>query len=236
MSKNIYFFILTAFFSITNFCNAQNISGPSTILDGKQKPVTENQILYNGRVWRNLYQGVKGNQFLFSSDYLYGSLTIGGKTFYNIGLVYDIYNDEIIATSNTGYNLQLNKEMVDSFSISFQNRTYNFLNTNQQSIEGVKGFMNVLYKGKSALYVKYKKEIEFLAVENKYDLFLQSYRIYFQSDGVTHRISGKNDLLKILDKDKIAIKAYIRKNKLKVSKKDPDSFIPVVRYYDSLSK
>jgi hypothetical protein len=163
-------------------------------------------------------------------------VTINGKTFNNIGLNYDIYNDEIITTSNTGYNVQLNKEMVDSFSISFGNRIYRFLNTREDSLEGVKGYANVLYKGKSALYVKYRKEIELLAVDDKYDLFFQNHRLYFLLDGTTYAVSGKNDLLKILGKDKIALKAYIKKNNLKISKKDPDSFVPIIRYYDSITK
>jgi hypothetical protein len=236
MNKNIHYYIFAVIFSISGICNAQNVTGPATTVNGQQKAVKENQILYNGKVWRNLYAQVKGNQFLFSGDYLPGSLEMNGKSFNNVGLSYDIYNDEIITSSNNGYNIQLNKEMVDSFSFSFQSRTYRFLNTDQDSVSGVKGFVNVLYKGKSSLYLKYKKEIELLAVDDKYDLFFQTHRLYFIHDGKSDLISGKNDLLKIMDKDKIAIKAYIKKNKLKFSKKDPDSFIQLVRYYDSLSK
>lgn len=235
MNKNIHYYILTATIALSSLCNAQSITGPATPANGKNL-VKENQILYNGKVWRNLFIQVKGNQFLFSGDYVPGSVTINGKSFDNIGLSYDICNDEIITASNTGYNIQLNKEMVDSFSISYANRIYRFINTREDSIEGVKGYINVLYKGKSAFYVKYKKEIELLAVDDKYDLFFQSHRLYFKLNGTAYLVSGKNDLLKILEKDKIALKAYIKENKLKVSKKDPDSFIPIVRYYDSLSK
>lgn len=231
MNKNIHFYILTAILTVSGLCNGQ-----TTAINNQQKLLKENQILYIGKVWRNLFIQVKGNQFLFSGDYNPGSLTINGKTFENVGLNYDIYNDEIITPSNTGYNVQLNKEMVDSFSISFGNRIYRFLNIREDSIEGVKGFLNVIYKGKSALYVKYKKEIELLAVDDKYDLFFQTHRLYFQHNGAAYAVSGKSDLLKIMEKDKIALKAYIKKNKLKISKKDPDSFIPIVRYYDSLSK
>ena len=35
----------------------------------------------------------------------------------NIGINYDIYNDEIITKTNLGNLLQLNKEMVDSFTL-----------------------------------------------------------------------------------------------------------------------
>jgi hypothetical protein len=32
------------------------------------------------------------------------------------------------------------------------------------------------------------------------------------------------------------LKAFINKNKVKISRKVPESFIPVIRYYDSISK
>jgi hypothetical protein len=82
--------------------------------------------------------------------------------------------------------------------------------------------------------VKYKKEIDLLAVDEKYDLFYQLYRVYFVKDGVAYQLTGKRDILNILPEDKTKIKDFIRKNKLKISKKIPESFIPVIRYYDSL--
>jgi hypothetical protein len=187
-------------------------------------------------MWRNQYTMVKGDQFLFSLEYLQGSLTINGNYYKNILLNYDIYNDEILTPKNQGSIVQLNKEMVDSFTLVFVGKTYRFVNADEDSLPGIKGFVKVLYKGKSALYVKYKKEIEALAVDEKYDLFYRTYRIYFLNEGKVHPISSKSDLLKILQEDKIRIKEFMKKNKLSVSKKEPESFIPVIRYYDSISR
>jgi hypothetical protein len=209
---------------------------PHPYKSSQQDPLKENQILYNGKVWRNLYYNVKGDQFLFSKDYLHGSLTINGKTYKNLSINYDIYNDEIITPTNLSSILQLNKEMVDSFSVVFGFQNYKFVNIREDSLPGLKGFVNELYKGKSALYIKYKKEIQLLAVDDKYDLFYRTYRIYFLKDGIIHQIATKGELLKVFDKDKIQIKAFIKKSKLKISKKVPESFIPVIRYYDGISK
>jgi len=38
----------------------------------------------------------------------------------------------------------------------------------------------------------------------------------------------------ILENEKDQIRKYIKENKLKVTRKIPESFVPVVRYYDSL--
>lgn len=201
----------------------------------QQDPLKENQILYNGKVWHNLYYNIKGDQFLFSSDFLNGSLTINGKTYKNLSINYDIYNDEIITPKNHGSIVQLNKEMVDSFTLDLGFKTYSFINIAEDSLPGVKGYVNVLYNGKSALYIKYKKEIEVLAVDDKYDLFFRTYKIYFRKGGIAYQITNKKDLLKLMNENKTQIKDFIKKNRLSVSKKLPESFIPVLRYYDSIS-
>ena len=196
----------------------------------------ENQSLYIGKMWSNKYTNVKGDQFLFSREFLPGSLTINGTFYKNILINYDIYNDEILVPKNNSAIVQLNKEMIDSFLVINSGVAYRFVNDRMDSMSDIKGYVNQLYKGKSILYVKYKKEIEELAVDDKYDLFFRTFRIYFLKDGQIHQLTSKRDLLKILKEDKTKINDFMKKNRLKVSKKEPGSFIPVIRYYDSISQ
>ena len=236
MRRNNLFlvFLMTIFTGAVFYCNP-GFGQPLPVQIHQQDSLKENQILYNGKLWHNLYHNIKGDQFLFSNDYLPGSLTINGKSYNNLGISYDIYNDEIITLTNHGSILQLNKEMVDSFALVYNYNTYRFKNALEDSLTGIKGYVNVLYKGKSALYVKYKKEIQILAVDNKYDLFFQTYRIYFQKERIVHQINNKRELLKLLYEDKAQIKDFIKKNKLKISKMEPESFVQVIRFYDSIS-
>jgi hypothetical protein len=115
-------------------------------------------------------------------------------------------------------------------------RKYNFINLHEDSTSGINGYANSLYNGKTSLIVKYRKEIDLLAIDDKYDLFFQTYRVYILKDGAAYQVSGKNDLLKVFQDEKDQIKSYMKKNTLKVSKKSPESFIPVLRYYDSISQ
>jgi hypothetical protein len=179
---------------------------------------------------------IEGDQFLFSREFLPGSLTIRGKTFSNIYLKYDIFKDEILTPVDQGGILQLNKEMVDSFSLFFQNKPYLFIKMQEDSLKRSGRYFNVLYKGKTALYVSYRKKIDKLAVEGKYDIFYQLTRIYFVKDDKFFQIANKGDLLRILVEYKGMIKKYFKNNKLDVSEKEPESFIPVIRYYDSISR
>jgi hypothetical protein len=233
--KFLYTFLFTFFTSYTIIiiqCYGQVLPVKSGQLD----QVKENQIIYNGKVWRNQYAFVKGDQFLFSKDLLAGTVSVSGKTYNNLSLNYDIYNDEILISTNRGTIIQLNKEIVDSFTLNLDNKTYRFFNTETDKLDNIKGYVKVLYKGKSFLYVKYKKEIQPLAVDDKYDLFFRTYRVYFVKGDNVNQISSKNELLKVLMERKAQVKDFMKKNKLKVTIKDPESFIPVIRYYDSLGQ
>jgi hypothetical protein len=238
MGKNIILFIFLLIIFTGSGLYGTSPSDTELILINLNQPDTlrENQILYNGRVWRNLYYRVKEDQFLFSKILLPGSLTINGKTFKNISIMYDIYNDEIITPTNHGSILQLNKEMVDSFAIIFQNKTYKFTKIQEDSIKGFKGFVNVLYKGKTALYVKYKKEIELLSADDTFDKFYQTHRIYFVKDSIVYLVTGKREFFNLMDEYRVPIRSFIKKNRLRISKRNPESFVPVVQFYDSLSQ
>lgn len=198
--------------------------------------VPDNQVLFNGKLWINLYYMVKENQFLFSKDFLPANVTIKGQTFTNIKVRYDIYNDEILMPLDSGRILQINKEMVDSFSMSFQNKTYHFIRTPKDSLSSPGGYANIIYKGKSVLEVKYIKKIDRPKTEGEEDNFYQLSRVYFVKDGLFYQVKNKKELFSVLDGYKKQIRDYMKKNKIRVSRNTPESFIPVIRYYDSISQ
>jgi hypothetical protein len=236
MNKNFFvLFFLAVIYAINSLWGIVPELSRYIPSDGNGRDtIMESQILYNGKDWRNKYYRIRGDQFLFSNWFLPGSISINGKTFKNISISYDIFNDEIITPAGNGIILQLNKERIDSFNLIYENISYKFAKIKKDTLTGLDGFVNILYQGKTALYVKYIKKIQPLAVDNKYDKFFQSRRIYILKNGILYKIAGKGDMLRVFSEDKIQIKKFIKKNKLTVSKRKPESFVPVIKYYDSL--
>jgi len=222
-----HFFILFSLFLLSIDC-IPSVPGGMELPDS-----IESQILNNGRAWRNLHYKIKGDQFLFSAEFLPGTVKIEGRTFDNLRLKYDIYNDELIMITDHGIIIQLNKEMVESFSMVFDN-FYNFKKIEADTLNSLAGYVNVLYDGNISLYVKYRKEILQLAVENKYDMFNQINRIYVKKDGVITRVDSKREFLNLFKNKKQQLHTFIRSEKLKLSRKNPRSFQPVIEYYDTL--
>lgn len=192
------------------------------------------QVLYNGRAWRNLYYKIKGDQFLLTTEFLSGCVTIEGKEFYNLPVKYDIYNDELLTITDHGIILQLNKEMIDSFTMNYRDQILKFKKLDADSLNSLSGYVNVLYDGSTSLYIKYKKEILLLAVENKYDMFNQIIRIFVKKNGRIFKVDSKSELLKLFEDQKHLIRSFIRSNKIRISRKNPGSFLPVIEYCDKL--
>jgi len=192
------------------------------------------QVLYNGRAWRNLHYKIQGDQFLFNSGFTPGSVTMRGRTFQGQSVRYDCYNDELLLLTGKGIILQLNKELIDGFTLEYDNRIFKFRNFESDSDRSLTGFVNVLSEGAASLYVKYSKEVLILAVENKFDLFTDNIRIYVEKDGITTRVINKGDLLRLLGDRKQQVRDYIKSNMIRVTTKVPESVRPVIDYYNSL--
>ena len=219
------------------YCVNPNLTESILSNRNEQDTLQKQQVLYNGILWENLYHRITEDQFLFSDIFLSGTISINGMIFKNLSIKYDIFSDEILIPLNRKEILQLNKEMVDSFTISFENKVYRFINIRDEAYKGLKGYVNVLYNGESALYVKYKKVITPYSSEQYYiGKFNQTFRIYFVKDSIVHVIKNTNDLFKLLIEYKERIRNFITINKLKVSKKIPESFVPVIRYYEEISQ
>lgn len=201
-----------------------------------QDTIKDDQTLYTGRLWIKKYPDIDGDEFLFTGDYLNGSVAIGGRIYQNIPLKYDIYNDEILSPNNKNLIIQLNKERIDSFSLEFRDKLQKFRRISGDTVKGFNGFVNVLYSGSCSYCVKYKKNIELLAVDRKFDKFYETRKMFLLHGGKVNQFAGRAELFKLMGERKQEVRNYIKKNKLQIFKNQPESFIPVIAFYDNLLK
>jgi hypothetical protein len=207
------------------------LAGPYSLISDT---ISDEQLLFNGRVWRSLNSNVVGDEFLFSKDWLTGDVNINEITFHDVLLRYDIYNDQLLANYKRTTFVQLNKELIREFTLVHEYKKDTFKNFSGGNDNPVNGFGQVLYGGKSYLIIKHEKRIQQLAVDDKYDQFYQLQTIYILKGGRFYKLNGKKDLIDILSDKKQQVQTYIRENKIRVRKKVPESYIPVLKYYDTL--
>jgi hypothetical protein len=98
------------------------------------------------------------------------------------------------------------------------------------------GYFNEVYCGKTRLIARYVKKIEKFADGGKYDKFYQINKIYITIDEKFRTITGKKDLLRIFSNEKEPVRDYINKNNILIKREDAESYVPVLRFIDSLQK
>ena len=231
--KTYFYTILIFLFGL--ICPGADLS-VRTILSESQDTLREKQFLYNGRIWWNQHIKVRGNAFYLSSDFIRGNVILKGKAYNDLKIKYDIFSDEIVLFVNPKTIIFLNKEMVDGFTLNYENVVYTVRNFGSDSTSLINGYANVLYEGPSALYAKFFKKIEPLAEEKKYDRFYQTQRMYIMKDSTLISFSGLKGLYTIMEDRKKELKDFKKESRLNIMKNDPYTFIPLIRYYDSIRK
>ncbi|MBN2665175.1 MAG: hypothetical protein JXR67_01585 [Bacteroidales bacterium] len=211
-----------------------SLSGNTDTLLKQNNPGRD--VLLNGRIWWNKHAKVTGDPFFISDSYLKGSVTFNGQSFGNLYLKYDICSDELVYKPESHPVILLNKEMTDSFKITYGFRDYIFFNTGSTPESGPAGYINMLYKGPTSLLVKYAKKIQPLADQGIYDLFHQEHKIFIRKDTTIIPVTGRKHLMSILGDKKKEVREYRKQNRHRISLKEPDSLVPVLEFYDSLSR
>jgi hypothetical protein len=226
----IFLFLLTVTVTTATLNGAASDSVPGN----DQDTVYSRQLLYNGRVWENRYQKILSHEFFLTRNPVSGSVTINRKAFYGILLRYDLYNDELLLLDSPDTYLQLNKEAVSDFVMEIDGKQYIFENFDSKKPGGLNGYGQVIWHGDTWLIKKHKKEIKYRAVDNIYDSFTESQSVWLVTEERAWPLSGRKDLYRALSDRSAEVKRFVRDSGIRFRIKEPESVIPVLKFYDSL--
>lgn len=226
---NRFLFICLALFI---FHGENGLSAEATVC---QDTLKNYQNLINGKIWSNRYKKFYGSSFLFEDYFLPGTVSINGKTYDNVSVKFDIYSDQVLIPINSAEIIQLNKEIVDSFSITYENHVYKFIRSGIDPMRSDEpaGYYNLLYSGKVSCFIKYKKYIRPGLEKGRDFEFVQSHQIYLKKDTVLYQISKLKEIFGALMVEESEFKKYFRDGKQKLSVDNPVSLIPLLKFYDS---
>jgi len=219
---------------VTEAAGTLNGAHPASVTADRQDTVYTRQLLYNGRVWENRYQKILSHEFFMTRTPVSGSVTMNGRTFHGLLLRYDIYNDELLILDSPDTYLQLNKEAVSGFVLEIDGIQYLFENFEGRKAGSMNGYGQVIWHGDSWLVKKYVKEIKNKAVDNIYDSFTETESAWLVTRESAWQLAGNRDLYRALSDREVEVKHFVRDNSIRIRVKEPESVIPVLKFYDSL--
>ena len=178
--------------------------------------------------------------YFHSRDKLNATLDVNHRLYKNIKIQYDTYLDELIYTdiSRIVYNefprIELNKDIINGFSLFIDGDSINFRHFRFPENKGKKledGFYEVVYEGKTLFIIKHHS-----LLYNKQGLDEYKYspqRYVFEGDKY-YKIHNKKSLISMAGDHSTEIKDFLHKSKIRVRSAGKDQIAEVLKYYDSL--
>lgn len=195
-----------------------------------------NPALYNGKFYSYFAPaGTEGSQFLNGPDFVKGSAQINGKTFNDLLLNYDIYNQRVVLKYKTRMNnmMQIVLSVVTLESFNMGERHFEILSFPQVKTRVYQVLGNGPYK---ILYAWYK----LYALDNSYGSttfkFSKPFRESYVKVGDKRMRYGSNRSFVALfgRGNKSALNKYMRKNKIKVKKSSQQAILQLINYCNTL--
>jgi hypothetical protein len=192
--------------------------------------------LYTGSEYQTPDRTNEQHPFYRQFDWLEGSVDYDGERYDKLSLLYDITSDNLITEHYyNGEEIVLVKAKIKGFTIGGDE----FVNVSQSSmVPGLPapGFYHVLYDGPSKALGQYFKLMEERIENNAIErYFTPRTRYYLLKNGEYHKVSRRSEVFRLFDDQRPALRAYVAREKIKISKFDPGSIAKVAAYYDSLN-
>jgi hypothetical protein len=191
--------------------------------------------LFTGSQYRRQSRTNEEHPFYRDIDWFTGNINYNGEFYDNVPFIYDLTTDNLITEHfYNGDEMVLVKAKIERFRIEGDE----FIHLNGSGmLPGLPdaGFYHLLHNGPSRVVARYTKTPEEKIESNKVErYFTQRKRFYLLKDGVYHKVAKRNEILKLFQDQKQAVRSYLTENKIRISKSNPSSFALAAAYYDSL--
>jgi hypothetical protein len=187
----------------------------------------------NGRLYKDYYPNLLGHQYLFSKVWEKGVICFRDDVQMELLINYDIVSDKLLLNkfySDGVYCIELNINDIEGFSI----KGHEFINiTLYEGPEEIKGYYEVLYDGKVKLLLKWEKYISKASDPNKDIAYLEK-TFYIKNNNKLVKLKNRKSIIYSLSDKAMNIENYIKQNKFYVRTAEPDDFVELLLYYDSL--
>ncbi|UCH13201.1 MAG: hypothetical protein JSV22_08795 [Bacteroidales bacterium] len=189
--------------------------------------------LVNGKLYTDYYPGLKGHQYMFLKVWEKGLVYFRDDVQEELLINYDIVGDKLLFNkfySGGTYIIELNINDIEGFTIS----GHKFIKlTISEGSQETNAYYEVLYDGKVKLLLKWEKYISKASDSNKDISYLQK-TFYIKNNTKLVKINKRKSIISSLSDQARNIENYIKQNKFYVRTAEPEDFIELMIYYDSL--
>ena len=232
-------FLILIFVFPGSLCRAQNQNRASVddLLAYSSEIYGTNDVLVNGWKYYPEHYNAKGNPYFMDEEWMIGRVSIQGKSFKHVELLYDVVNDELILRQmlNNGslVFVMLNKDFISSFTLT----DHHFVHSKELESPALKsGFYEMVYDGELRFIIRYDKAFvnQYTAQSPHGSFSNQRAANYILNNGRVTRISSKRSLLNYFSAHKKQIRSFLREHRINYKKASTDELHQLMTYCDQL--
>lgn len=173
--------------------------------------------------------------FFGSDDWVVGDVYYDGQLFENAALLYDIQKDVLVTEYiHNGGMMQLISEKVKYFT--FHGHQFIRIAPAREYAGVEPGYYELLYDGNVKVYSKHKKVFQERIVSQHFEReFDYKVRVYIFKDGQYFSVDKKSGVLSVFGDKKQALRALLKKNKVRFGKDKVNGIVAAARLYDSIN-
>lgn len=238
-------FFLAGLFSLSagDYLFSQNrYSGEENIYQELYRSVQNtygfNQELVNGIFYVNRYLHALGHPFFGDDRFETGDLIFRDKTYQNVKMKYDIFEQKLLVNCNSG-DKQINVLLPDEFlsRFSFNNMFFRFytlkgIEPGYYQVINDDGLLKCLYH-----WVKTRSTSDYYRIYLSYEFSDNIKKSYLISDDKVVQYRGNREFINFFEKDLHSqIRKYIRQNKINVRTCVDSDMIKLIKYCKLLTE
>jgi hypothetical protein len=196
--------------------------------------------LYNGPEYHPYDRNIKGSALfpLDAETWATGKVNYDGIDYEGVPLMYDIYKDVLVALLYNHFSMYiLQSDRVRDFTFS----GHHFIRINADSLVNDRadistGFYEQLYKGKTAVLVKWVKTIQhstsITTILETY--FIENHDFYLLKGNTYYKVNSKGAFLDALKDKKPALQKYLKDNHINFRQDPATAMAILAAYYDRI--
>ena len=192
-------------------------------------------VLMNARYFIEKYPRANGNPYFNVSNNSPCKLILGDKTYEDIHLIYDIFEQKLHfvlnKTDEKGIIFELNNQVITRFYLDDKI----FVNYYELPFLPQSGFYEEIFLGKHLnVYARWSKDyVETITMQNIGEFTSQKRKLLFEINGKMVDISSRRSFLKIFAGERNKIKSFMKENKIRLFKSNNSDIIKLFNYSDS---
>ncbi|WP_439182149.1 hypothetical protein [Carboxylicivirga taeanensis] len=191
----------------------------------------------NGREYKPYHPPLQDNPYLNKTSGM-GTIYIDGKSYTNKQLTYDIYKDLLIVIPDqiqfSDTYIQINKSLIDSFTISFDKETFHLINykVNYRPLGLEPGFYERIHKSNESILLV--KHIMASGVDDALTTYRHDTKWFLLYDNRFHDVSRRSELLKLFPDSKKQLKRKMKSISLSYKRMNKHQLVQLANYIDTL--